>query len=69
MTHEVVVPEYSSKVVKVKAESGTENTTKVVAEMSCESEPYLVGGPGLIELDPSGCSLIEIFNAGPEPVI
>jgi len=69
MTHEVVVPEYSSKLVKTKTESGTENTKQVVAEISCESEPYLVGGPGLIELDPSGCSLVKIFNAGPEPVI
>ncbi len=68
MTHEVVVPKYSSKLVKIKTEIGTENTKQVVAEISCESEPYLVGGPSLVDIDTTGCSLIEIFNAGPEPV-
>ncbi len=39
-----------------------------MAEISCESEPYLVGGPCLVDIDVTGCSLIEVFNAGPEPV-
>jgi len=69
MTHETVIPEYSSKLVKVKKDNGTERTEQVVAEISCTAEPYLVGGPGLINIDSNGCSLIEVFNAGPEPVI
>ncbi len=69
MTHETVIPEYSSKLVKVKTDSGTENTGQVVAEISCSSEPYLVGGPGLINIDDHGCTLIEVFNAGPEPIV
>jgi hypothetical protein len=69
MTHETVIPEYSSKLVKVKTDSGTERTEQVVAEISCIAEPYLVGGPGLINIADNGCSLIEVFNAGPEPVM
>jgi len=68
MTHETVIPEYSSRLVKVKTESGTEKTEQVVAEITCAAQPYLVGGPGLVKIDENGCSLIEIFNAGPEPV-
>jgi hypothetical protein len=55
--------------VKVKTDSGTENTGQVVAEISCSSEPYLVGGPGLINIDDHGCTLIEVFNTGPEPIV
>jgi hypothetical protein len=68
MTHETVIPEYSSKLVKVNLDSGTEKTEQVVAEITCAAEPYLVGGPGLINVDTTGCSLVEVFNAGPEPV-
>jgi len=49
-------------------DDGTEKTAQVVAEIMCPTEPYLVGGAGLINIDTAGCSLIEIFNAGPEPV-
>ena len=69
MTHETVIPEYLSKLVKVKMDSGTEKTEQVVAEIMCKSEPYLVGGPGLINIDATGCSLIEVFNAGPWAVV
>jgi hypothetical protein len=55
--------------VKIKTDNGTERTEQVVAEISCTAEPYLVGGPGLINIDDNGCSLIEVFNAAPEPVI
>jgi hypothetical protein len=68
-THETVIPEYSSKLVKVKTDSGTENTKQVIAEISCITEPYLVGGPGLINIDDLGCTLIEVVNTGPEPIM
>jgi hypothetical protein len=29
----------------------------------------LVGGPGLVQVDPQGCSLMEVFNTGPEPMV
>jgi hypothetical protein len=69
MTHETVIPEYSSRLVKVKRDNGTENTEQVVAEISCVTEPYLIGGPGLINIDNHGCTLIEVFNTGPEPIL
>jgi hypothetical protein len=28
----------------------------------------LAGGPGLVQLDEQGSSLVEVFNTGPEPV-
>jgi hypothetical protein len=68
MMHEVIIPKYSSKLVKVKMENGTEDTNQVVAEISCKEQPYLVGGPGLIKIDSTGCSLVKTFNAGPEPI-
>ena len=68
MTNEVVVPEYSSRLVRIKAESGTENTDQVIAEITNAEAPYMVGGPGLIKIDAAGCSLVEIFNTGPEPI-
>jgi hypothetical protein len=67
MTHETVIPKYSLKLVKVKMEIGTKKTEQLVAEIMCTAEPDLVGGPGLIKIDATGCSLIEVFNAGPEP--
>jgi hypothetical protein len=39
-----------------------------LSQKLCAAEPYLVGGPGLANIDASRCSLIEVFNAGPEPV-
>ena len=45
MTNEVVVPEYSSRLVRIKAEDGTENTDQVIAEIMCAEMPYVVGGP------------------------
>ena len=69
VTHETVIPEYSSKLVKVKTDNGTENTNQVIAEISCITEPYLVGGPGLINIDDLGCTLIEVLNTGPEPIV
>jgi hypothetical protein len=68
LTHESIIPEYSSKLIKVKTEVGTESTEQVVAEISCKEEPYLMGGPSLIKIDSTGCSLVEVFNAGPEPI-
>jgi hypothetical protein len=68
LTHETIIPEYSSKLIKIKTEIGTESTEQVVAEISCREEPYLVGGPGLIKIDSTGCSLVEVFNTGPEPI-
>ena len=68
MTNEVIVPEYSSRLVRIKAESGTENTDQVIAEITNAEAPYMVGGPGLIKIDAAGCSLVEIFNTGPEPI-
>ncbi len=56
LTHETIIPEYSSKLIKIKTEVGTESTEQVVAEISCREEPYLVGGPGLIRIDSTGCS-------------
>jgi hypothetical protein len=55
--------------VKVKTDSGTENTKQVIAEISCITEPYLVGGPGLINIDDLGCTLVEVVNTGPEPIM
>jgi hypothetical protein len=68
MTNEVVVPKYSSHLVRIKAKDGTENTDQVIAEIMCAEMPYVVGGPGLIKVDAAGYSLMAIFNRGPEPV-
>jgi hypothetical protein len=68
MTNKVVVPEYSSCLARVKTEDGTENTHQVIAEIVCAEMPYIVGGPGLNKVDTDRCSLMEIFNAGPEPI-
>jgi hypothetical protein len=40
----------------------------VVAEVSSVEEPYLMGGPGLVSIDQTGCSLVEAVNAGLEPI-
>ncbi len=68
MTNEVVVPEYSSRLVRIKTENGTENTDQAIAEITSAETPYMVGGPGLIKIDAAGCSLVEVFNTGPEPI-
>jgi hypothetical protein len=68
MTHETIIPEYSSKLIKVRMDEGTEETKQVVAKIMCKAEPYLAGGPGLVNSDADRCSLIDVFNAGPEPI-
>jgi hypothetical protein len=68
MTHETVIPKYLSKLVKVKMDSGTEKTEQVVAEIMCKSEPYLVGGPGLINIDATGCSSLKFSMLDPGPL-
>ena len=68
-TKEIVVPEYSSRLMKIRLEDGAESSEQVIAEIFCREEPYLVGGPGLIQVDALGCSLVEVFNTGPEPVV
>ncbi len=68
MTHEVTVPEYSTKLIQVLLEPRTEDSSRVVAEVSSIEEPYLMGGPGLVRIDQTGCSLVEVVNAGPEPI-
>jgi len=68
MMNEVVVPKYSSHLVRVKTEDGTENTDQVIAEIMCAEIPFVVGGPGLITVDAAGYRLMEIFNIGPEPI-
>jgi Retroviral aspartyl protease len=69
LTKKTVVPEYSSRMVKIKLDAGAENFNQVISEISSPEEPYLVGGPGLVEVDQQGCTLVEIFNTGPEPVM
>jgi hypothetical protein len=65
---ETVIPEYSSRLLRVKGDPGTANTEYAIAEISCPEEAYLAGGPGLVRLDEQGSSLVEVFNTGPEPV-
>ena len=54
--------------MKIKLEEGAENSEQVIAEIYAQDEPYLVGGPGLIQVDSLGNSLVEVFNTGPEPM-
>jgi hypothetical protein len=54
--------------MKIKLEEGAENSEQVIAEIYTQDEPYLVGGPGLIQVDSLGSSLVEVFNTGPEPM-
>jgi hypothetical protein len=49
-------------------ENGTENTDQVFAEIVCGEETHLVGGLFLMKVDSAKCSLMEIFNMGPEPI-
>jgi hypothetical protein len=41
MMNEVVLPEYSSHLVRVKTEDGTENTNQVIAQIMCVDLPYI----------------------------
>jgi hypothetical protein len=41
MTNEVVLPEYSSCLVRVKTADGTENTNQVIAQIMCADLPYI----------------------------
>jgi hypothetical protein len=65
---ETVIPEYSSRLLWVKGDSGTANTEYAIAEISCPEEAYLAGGPGLVRLDEQGSSLVEVYNTNPEPI-
>ncbi len=67
-TNETVIPKYSSRLMKIKLEEGAENSEQVIAEIYAQDEPYLVGGPGLIQVDSLGNSQVEVFNTGPEPM-
>jgi hypothetical protein len=55
--------------MKIKLDSGAENSEQVIAEIFTQDEPYLVGRPGLIQVDSLGSSLVEVFNTGPKPMI
>ncbi len=67
-TTEMVIPEYSSRLLRVKGEADTADTEYAIAEISCPEEAYLAGGPGLVSLDEQGNSLVEVFNTGLEPI-
>jgi hypothetical protein len=54
--------------MEIKLDASAENSEQVIAEIFAQEEPYLVGGPGLIQVDTLGSSLIEVFNTGPEPM-
>jgi hypothetical protein len=68
VTNETVIPEYLSRLMKIKLEAGAENSEQVIAEIFAQDEPYLVRGPGLIQVDYLGSSLVKVFNTGPKPV-
>ena len=63
----VVIPEFSSRLVHSKTNLG--GKPLVVAEIFCQEQPHLQGGPGLVETDQGGRCLLEIFNSGLEPII
>jgi len=67
-TSETVIPEYSSRLLRVKMDDTGKMATSIIAEMSCPESPYLVSGPGLMSLDEQKSGLVEILNTGPEPV-
>ncbi len=54
--------------MRIKLEEGAENSEQVIAEIYAQDKPYLVGGPGLIQVDLLGSSLVEVFNTGPKPM-
>jgi hypothetical protein len=51
--------------MKVKLDTGAENSEQVIAEICTLEEPYLVRGLWLIQVDSLGSSLIEVSNTGP----
>jgi hypothetical protein len=65
---DTVIPEYSSRLLRVKVDDNGKTATSIIAEISCPEWPYLVGGPGLMSLDEQKGGLVEILNTGPEPV-
>ncbi len=67
-TSETVIPEYSSRLLRVKMDDTGKTATSIIAEISCPESPYLVGGPGLMSMDEQKGGLVEILNTGPEPV-
>jgi hypothetical protein len=68
-TSETVIPEYSSRLLRVKLDDGTKTADCVIAEISCPDLPYLMGGPGIVILDEQKGGLVKILNTGPEPVV
>ena len=64
-TGETVIPEYSSRLLRVKMEDSGKTATSIIAEISCPDAPYLVGGPGLMTMDEQKGGLVEILNMGP----
>jgi len=51
-------------------DAGAENSEQVIAEIYMNEEPYLVGLiQGLIQVDSLGCSLVEVFNPRPKPMV
>ncbi len=68
IANETVIPEYTSRLLRVKGEKETANTTCTIAEINCPDEPYLAGGPRLVALNNQGSGLVEVFNTRPEPV-
>jgi hypothetical protein len=67
-TSETVIPEYSSRLLRVRMDDTDKTASSIIAEICCPESPYLVGGPGLMTLDEQKGGLVEILNAGPEPV-
>jgi hypothetical protein len=67
-TSETVISEYSSRLLRVRMDDTGKMASSIIAEICCPESPYLVGGPGLMTLDEQKGGLVEILNAGPEPV-
>ena len=67
-TSETVIPEYSSRLLRVRMNDTGKMASSIIAEIRCPEAPYLVGGPGLMTLDEQRGGLVEILNTGPEPV-
>jgi hypothetical protein len=65
---ETVIPEYSSRLLRIKLDNNTKEADCVIAEILCPDLPYLVGGPGILTLDKQKGGLVKILNTGPEPV-
>jgi hypothetical protein len=48
--------------MKIKLYAGSEKSKQVIAEIVAQDEPYQVRGPGLIQVESLGSSLVEVFN-------